>query len=176
MVDEELAKADAAAAEEAAEEAATPVPEGVNGKGTADAPVILPPNISVAAMDKAVGVTEHVHTHDGECVKNTFGALCGIDEPLVAPDEPEPEPEREVATPEAPAAAPEPEKAATPAPAAPAAAGPKKCGDQPEKMIGKFPAVPGCEQVLSADNATKHQIAMLRHKTFLCDACLEKVS
>jgi hypothetical protein len=74
---------------------------------------------------------------------------------------------------EEPTPEPEPQAKAEPAPAAaedkPA---PKRCGDQPKSMEGKFDAVPGCQVELSAENAGKAQIAMVKYKTYLCNDCL----
>lgn len=53
----------------------------------------------------------------------------------------------------------------------PAAKGAKKCGEQPASMAGRFDAFPGCGKELNAENAVKHQINMLKLKTYVCDAC-----
>jgi hypothetical protein len=48
----------------------------------------------------------------------------------------------------------------------------KACGDQPDSMAARgFEAAPGCGRELSADNAGKAQIAVLKAKTYLCDDC-----
>jgi AAA domain len=49
----------------------------------------------------------------------------------------------------------------------------KNCGDQPTSMT-RFPAAPGCGQALSADNAGRAQIAVIKAKTYLCDDCFDK--
>lgn len=60
-----------------------------------------------------------------------------------------------------------------PAPAAPvepaSAKAVKRCGDQPASMVGKYDAVPGCGVELSAENAGKAQIAMMKFRTYLCN-------
>ena len=57
---------------------------------------------------------------------------------------------------------------------APAKTGAKACGDQPPSMVGKFDAREGCGTTLSADNAGRAQLSMLKFKTYLCDDCFEK--
>ena len=50
---------------------------------------------------------------------------------------------------------------------------PKNCGDQPASMT-RFDPAPGCGRVLSADNAGRAQIAVIKAKTYLCDDCFDK--
>jgi hypothetical protein len=66
---------------------------------------------------------------------------------------------------ETPVEQPKPEPAKTTA---------KACGDQPPSMVGKFDAREGCGTTLSADNAGRAQLSMLKFKTYLCDECFEK--
>ena len=61
----------------------------------------------------------------------------------------------------------------TPEPEKPAAKAAKSCGDQPASM-SRFDAAPGCGRVLSADNAGRAQIAVIKAKTYLCDDCFDK--
>lgn len=45
------------------------------------------------------------------------------------------------------------------------------CGDQPDSMVGKFPARSGCGTTLNADNAGQASLSMLKFKTYLCNEC-----
>lgn len=83
----------------------------------------------------------------------------GLGAEVVAEELPDPEPEP---TPE-----PEPAKAPAAKAAEPKAA--RCCGDQPESMVGKFPAKAGCGVELNADNAGKAQISLIKFRTYLCD-------
>lgn len=56
---------------------------------------------------------------------------------------------------------------------APAAKKARACGEQPDSMVGKFDAHAGCDKTLSADNAGRASLAMLKFKTYLCDDCFE---
>lgn len=80
-----------------------------------------------------------------------------------AVEEPEPEPAAEPAP-----AAPEPK------PAAPEPKAAKACGEQPASMVGKYDAVDGCGVELSAENAGKAQIAMMKFRTYLCNDCFAR--
>jgi hypothetical protein len=67
----------------------------------------------------------------------------------------------------------EPATEPTPAPVKAPAAQPKSCGDQPASMTRYDPA-PGCGRVLSQQIAGRHQLAVLKAKTYLCDDCFDK--
>lgn len=183
----ETPKAEAPKAEEKPDPWA---PEGQNGKGTADEPIILPDTISVVAESKAKEALEHVHSADGSCLKNAFSALCDAKNPgaggvedLTAPvaeDEPEPTDaeaeaavaeglgaeEVEVEEPPAEVAAAEPAKEE---PKAEGAKVPRKCGDQPDSFVGKYDPYPGCGVTLDAKNGGQAQIAMVKFRSYLCN-------
>ena len=76
---------------------------------------------------------------------------------------------------EQPAESPTPPPAPAAEKAADGAKPARKCGDQPSTFVDKYDPVPGCGEVLTPENAGKAQIAMVKHRTYLCNGCLSAV-
>lgn len=150
-----------------------PPAAGVDGKGTADEPVVMPQDISMGQESKVRTVCDHVHTFEGDCVRNVFGERCLTAEQVAASlgaTEVVDEARSKAASKAVEEAASEPVKPAA-KPPAPVVGAVKLCGDQPPTMA-HLPAAAGCgKQLDSKTNATRAQIGMLKLKTYLCDDC-----
>lgn len=50
----------------------------------------------------------------------------------------------------------------------------RACGEQPDSMVGKLdPLYDGCGKTLSAENAGRASLSMLKFKVYLCDSCFD---
>ena len=122
---------------------------------------------------KALESTDHVHSADRTCLKNTFGPKCGE-----APDEAAPAPsstdvpvedEADVA-----ASLVEQELGGEVVSiSAPGARNEGECGFQPESYKKFEDAPDGCGKDLTSENKAKVNLTLLRAKTTLCGDCFD---
>jgi hypothetical protein len=165
-VQKEAEPAPAAESTPAWEEKKDPWAPPANGKGTAEAPVVLPASTSMVAESKAKEVTEHLHSADDACLKNTFGPKCGEQPATDAPaSEPEPTDEQAEALLE--------QELGAEVHSAPGARNEGECGYQPDSYKKFEDAPQGCGNDLAGENKAKVNLTLLRAKAHLCAGCFD---
>lgn len=163
------------AAPEPAPAAAAPAgdpwaPPAENGKGTAEAPVVLPSDLSMVSEAKALEVVDHAHLADGTCRKNTFGSKCGE---AAEATPPWPTETAETAVQEDDAEAVLAAELGAEVVSAPGARNEGECGYQPDSYKKFEDAPQGCGSDLAGENKAKVNLTLLRAKAHLCAACFD---